>query len=83
MAQAARSGDGHGQRRPAPQRKSPAATLLALALVLLVLAGAVVVYTLTNKKAAEAQPAAVPANPFADIPPEAPPEKQVRTKGQK
>lgn len=76
--------DGHGGRRtPHAARKSPAATLLALALVLAVLAGAVFVYTLTSKKAAQAQPTAEPQDPFADIPPEAPPEKPVRTKGQK
>lgn len=80
--------DGRGGRRTPPaSRKSPAATLLAVALVLAVLAGAVFVYTMTNKKAAQAQPTAGSTaetqNPFADIPPEAPPEKQARTKGQK
>ncbi len=53
-------------------RRSPAATMLALAVVLVVLAGALILFTKTKKKPVEA-PEAAPANPFADLPPEPPP----------
>ncbi len=67
--------------RPAPSR-SPA--LFGLALVLLVLCGAGLAFYLTNRaKTVQAEPKAeASVNPFADLPPEAPPEKQAKSKAE-
>lgn len=51
-------------------------------MVLLVVAGAVVLFALTNKKSVAEPQAVEQKNPFADLPPEAPPEKQAKTKGE-
>lgn len=53
-----------------------------LAVVLFVVAGAVVLFSLTQKKVEADAPAVVETDPFADLPPEAPPEKQAKTKGE-
>jgi hypothetical protein len=50
--------------------------VFGIALVLLVLAGVVALYLATNKKGPQAAAPAEQANPFADLPPEPPPEKQ-------
>ena len=69
-----------GRRRP--EKKSPAG-MFGLAIVLAVVGAAVGLFLLTKKKEAEAAP--VPTekvNPFADVPPEPPPEKHGPKKGQ-
>lgn len=75
-------GKGEGKRGQA--RKSPAG-MFGLAIVLVVVGAAVGIFLMTNKdkQAAVAPATTEKANPFADVPPEAPPEKQAQTKGQK
>lgn len=65
------------------REKSPMAALFGLTLVLLVLASAAALFFLRNAKPAQATPEVVETNPFADLPPETPPEKQALTKGQR
>ena len=67
------------QRRPA--KKSGG--MFGLALVLFVLALVMLLYTMTNKAPAPEPAKVEQVDPFADLPPEAPPEKQAKTKGQK
>jgi hypothetical protein len=67
------------EKRPARQSSSSA---FGVAVVLFALAGAVLLFLLTRKPAPEAPPAAEAVSPFADLPPEAPPEKQAKTKGE-
>ncbi len=61
--------------RQAPERKSPLATVIGLGVVLVVLAFALVLFSLTRKPATtpEAQAAPADADPFRDLPPEPPP----------
>lgn len=68
-------------RRRAPPKKSSGA-IFGLALVLFVLALVLVLYAMRAERPAP-EPAKVESvDPFADLPPEPPPEKQAKTKGQ-
>jgi hypothetical protein len=74
----AAEGQARGRR---PEKKSGG--MFGLALVLFVLALVLVLYTMTNKPPAPEPAKAEQVDPFADLPPELPPEKQAKTKGQK
>jgi len=74
----AAEGPARGRR---PAKKSGG--MFGLALVLFVLALVLVLYTMTNKAPAPEPAKVEKVDPFADLPPEAPPEKQAKTKGQK
>jgi hypothetical protein len=78
---------GHEEGRRGQARKSPTG-MFGLAIVLVAVGAAVGLFLLTNKEkakpnAAAPEATAEPANPFADVPPEKPPEKQAPTKEQK
>lgn len=76
----------HGGRRG--QTRKSSAGMFGLALVLVAVGAAVGLFLLTNQEKAQPNAAAPgtstePVNPFADVPPETPPEKQAPTRGQK
>lgn len=77
-----RAEDEETERPRRPAKKSPVG-MFGLALVLFVLAAVMLLYTMTVKKPVQEPPRVEQKNPFADLPPEPPPEKQAKTKGQK
>jgi len=55
---------------------------MGMLVVLLAVAAAVGLFLMTNKQPEAAAPVVEKQNPFAELPPEAPPEKQAKTKGE-